>query len=111
MSPARELAGRVAAITGGARGIGRATAHALAREGMRVAIGDVDSEAARGTAAEIGALGLPLDVTDADAFDAFLAEAERELGPLDVLVNNAGVVHLGAFVDEDPARTARQIEI
>src|SRR5450755_863847 len=62
----RILAGETAAITGAARGIGRATAEAFLRQGMRVAIGDVDFEAARQTAAELGpsAVALPLDVTD-----------------------------------------------
>jgi len=89
----RILAGDTAAITGAARGIGRATAEAFLRQGMKVAIGDVDLEAARKTASELGtsAVALPLDVTDRASFTAFLDEAERELGPLDVLVNNAGI--------------------
>ena len=70
----RILAGDIAAITGGARGIGRATAEAFLRQGMRVAIGDVDIETARSTAAELGpsALALTLDVTDRASFSAFL---------------------------------------
>ena len=110
MANPRILAGQNAAITGGARGIGRATAQALLRQGMKVAIGDIDEELARRTASELGdnAIGLPLDVTDRASFTAFLDEAERELGPLDVLVNNAGIMPLNHFLDEDDA-TARRI--
>ena len=101
---------RVAAITGAARGIGRATALALVREGARVAVGDVDLAAAHRTARELGgaAVALELDVTQRPSFERFLDEAEARLGPLDLLVNNAGIMPLGPFVDEDDA-TARAI--
>jgi NADP-dependent 3-hydroxy acid dehydrogenase YdfG len=103
----------VAAVTGGARGIGRATARALVDRGVRVAIGDVDVAAARRTAAELGplALALELDVTRPASFARFLAEAQESLGPLDVLVNNAGVMPLGRFVEEDEAVTRRIVEV
>jgi NADP-dependent 3-hydroxy acid dehydrogenase YdfG len=109
----RILAGDTAAITGAARGIGRATAEAFLRQGMKVAIGDVDIEAARKTASELGpsAVALPLDVTDRASFSAFLDEAERELGPLDVLVNNAGIMQVGRFIDEDDLTAQRMIDI
>ncbi len=109
----RILAGETAAITGAARGIGRATAKALLAQGMRVAIGDVDAAAAAATAAELGprAVGLALDVTDRDSFAAFLDESERELGPLDVLVNNAGIMQIGRFIDEDDVTARRMIDI
>jgi NADP-dependent 3-hydroxy acid dehydrogenase YdfG len=109
----RILAGETAAITGAARGIGRATAQALLRQGMRVAIGDVDLEAARQTAAELGpsAVALPLDVTDRDSFAAFLDAAEEQLGPLDVLVNNAGIMQIGRFLDEDDLTARRMVDI
>src|ERR1700736_6501375 len=70
----RILAGETAAITGAARGIGRATAEAFLRQGMRVAVGDLDLEAARQTASELGgsAVALPLDVTDRASFTQFL---------------------------------------
>ncbi|HYB26832.1 MAG TPA: SDR family NAD(P)-dependent oxidoreductase, partial [Solirubrobacteraceae bacterium] len=84
----RSLNGQVVAITGGARGIGRATAAALIAQGARVGIGDIDAPLAAKTASELGAgtIGLPLNVTDRDSFAAFLDEVERQLGPLDVLV-------------------------
>jgi NADP-dependent 3-hydroxy acid dehydrogenase YdfG len=109
----RILAGDTAAITGAARGIGRATAEAFLRQGMKVAIGDVDIEAARKTASELGpsAVALPLDVTDRASFSTFLDEAERELGPLDVLVNNAGIMQVGRFIDEDDLTAQRMIDI
>jgi NADP-dependent 3-hydroxy acid dehydrogenase YdfG len=109
----RILAGETAAITGAARGIGHATARALLAQGMRVAIGDVDAEAAAATAAELGpsAVGLALDVTDRDSFAAFLDESERELGPLDVLVNNAGIMQIGRFIDEDDLTARRMVDI
>ena len=83
----RSLSGKVVAITGGARGIGKATATALVRKGCRVAIGDLDLALAEETAAELGGgtVALPLDVTDRASFAAFLDEAERQLGPLDVV--------------------------
>ena len=109
----RSLFGRVVAITGGARGIGRATAEALVDEGARVAIGDLDEALARRTAEELGAgtVALPLDVTDRGSFTTFLEQVERELGPLDVLVNNAGIMPVGPFVEEDDASARRQIDI
>jgi NADP-dependent 3-hydroxy acid dehydrogenase YdfG len=109
----RILAGETAAITGAARGIGRATAQALLAQGMKVAIGDVDIDAARKTAEELGpsAVALALDVTDRDSFAAFLDETERQLGPLDVLVNNAGIMQIGRFLDEDDLTAQRMIDI
>jgi NAD(P)-dependent dehydrogenase (short-subunit alcohol dehydrogenase family) len=109
----RILAGQTAAITGGARGIGRATAQAFVRQGMRVAIGDVDFQAAQQTAVELGgsAVALGLDVTERESFTAFLDGAEEQLGPLDVLVNNAGIMPLGRFIDEDDSTTQRMIDI
>jgi len=109
----RILAGETAAITGSARGIGRATAEAFLRQGMRVAIGDVDLDAARQTASELGAstVALPLDVTDRASFTAFLDGAEEQLGPLDVLVNNAGIMQVGRFIDEDDMTARRMVDI
>lgn len=105
------MAGKVVAVTGGARGIGRATAAALARAGARVAIGDLDGDLAARTGSEVGALGLRLDVTDRESFASFLDEVETALGPLDVLVNNAGILHLGPFLEEDDAATRRQFDV
>jgi NAD(P)-dependent dehydrogenase (short-subunit alcohol dehydrogenase family) len=109
----RSLAGKVVAITGGARGIGRCTAEALVREGARVAIGDLDADLTEQVAGEIGSgtVGLRVDVTDRESFAEFLDEVEGRVGPLDVLVNNAGIMPLGDFADEDDATTQRIIDI
>jgi NAD(P)-dependent dehydrogenase (short-subunit alcohol dehydrogenase family) len=110
---ARSLAGQVVAITGGARGIGRATAAALITQGARVAIGDIESPLAERTAQELGSgtVGLPLDVTDHESFSEFLDQVESQLGPLDVLINNAGIMPVGPFVDESDRTAARMIDI
>ena len=107
------LAGRVVAITGGGRGIGRATAHACREAGMHVAIGDIDLEGAEWTATGLGgdSVAHELDVTDRASFAAFLDDVEQRLGPLDVLINNAGIMQLGSFASEDDETTRRQIEI
>ena len=109
----RSLHGQVVAITGGARGIGRATAAALIAQGARVAIGDIDAPLAVKTASELGSgtIGLPLDVTDRESFAGFLDEVERRLGLLDVLVNNAGIMPVGPFLGEDDATAKRQTDI
>jgi NAD(P)-dependent dehydrogenase (short-subunit alcohol dehydrogenase family) len=109
----QHLNGRVVAITGGARGIGKATAEALVRRGARVAIGDVDMALAEETANGLGggSVALPLDVGDRASFASFLDEAERQLGPLDVLINNAGIMPVTPFVEEAEDSYRRQIEI
>jgi len=109
----RSLNGKVVAITGGARGIGKATATALVRKGCRVAIGDLDLELAEETAAGLGGgtVALALDVTDRASFEAFLDEAERQLGPIDVVVNNAGIMPVTPFVDESTDSVRRQVDI
>ena len=107
------LDGAVACVTGGARGIGLATATELAGRGARVWIGDLDpAEAERVAAAIDGRVGAAaLDVTDRGSFAGFLAAVEEADGPPDVLVNNAGIMPLGAFLDEDEATSARTIAV
>jgi NAD(P)-dependent dehydrogenase (short-subunit alcohol dehydrogenase family) len=107
------LSGKVVALTGGARGIGKATAAALVDKGCRVAIGDLDLELAEKTAAQLGGgtVALPLDVTDRGSFERFLDEAERQLGPLDAVVNNAGIMPVTPFEDESEDSIRRQIDI
>ncbi|HEY3479476.1 MAG TPA: SDR family NAD(P)-dependent oxidoreductase [Streptomyces sp.] len=89
--PAIDVRGAVVAITGGARGIGRATAEEFASRGASVCVGDLDS-------AEF-----PLDVTNRESFDAFTAAVTDRFGRIDVLVNNAGVMPLGDFLEEPDA--------
>jgi len=104
---------RTVAVTGGARGIGRAIAGKLAARGMNVVIGDLDIETAQQAAAEIGprARAHRLDVTDEAGYARFLDGAEADFGALDVLVNNAGIMPAGAFLDEARESTRRQVEI
>jgi len=109
----RSLSGKVVAITGGARGIGKATATALVRKGCRVAIGDLDLALAEQTAAGLGGgtVALALDVTERSSFAAFLDAAERELGPVDVVINNAGIMPVTPLVEESDDSIKRQLDI
>lgn len=86
-----ELEGKVALVTGGAAGIGRAAARALAEAGCRVVIGDVDDEGGAATAAEVGGRFVPLDVTDPSAWSAAVDDIGGAEGRLDVALLNAGV--------------------
>lgn len=110
-SPPRSLAGKVAIVTGGARGIGRAIAEAFVARGMKVAIVDIDARLAEKTASAIGASALALDVTVPEAFERVVDEVERAIGPLAVLVNNAGIMPVGPFLAESDAITRRIVDI
>jgi len=112
MNNAPHTPARTVAITGGARGIGYQTAKELIRRGHRVAIGDIDEARAKEAAAELGVKVVTrLDVTEPDSFTTFLDLVERELGPLDILINNAGIMPTGHAHEEDDAVTRRQVEI
>lgn len=95
------LDGKVALITGAARGIGRAIAERYVREGARVVIGDLNEAGARAAAAEIGegAAGLHMDVTRQEAIDAAIEGTVSRFGSLDILVNNAGIFDLAPTVE------------
>jgi short-subunit dehydrogenase len=105
--PPIELAGATVAITGGAAGIGKATAELFASRGATVAIGDLDHEGAAMLAAELGGSAYPLDVSDQASFASFL----EQVGPVDVLVNNAGVMPNGGFLELDDATTRMTMEV
>jgi 3-oxoacyl-[acyl-carrier protein] reductase len=85
------LEGRVAVVTGGGSGIGEAICVRLASEGAKVAVLDVDEQAARLTAELVDGVAVLADVSDSAAVDLALADAEAELGPVDLWVNNAGI--------------------
>jgi meso-butanediol dehydrogenase / (S,S)-butanediol dehydrogenase / diacetyl reductase len=86
-----ELDGRRALVTGGAHGIGRAIAAALTRSGVRVAVADIDHEAGRRTAQELGAVAVVVDVRERASVERAFAEALERLGGCDILIANAGV--------------------
>src|SRR5205085_12232719 len=93
----------VAFVTGGASGIGAATARRLAADGMRVAVADIDGHGAEVVAKEVDGFAVRVDITDASSVRAGVAAAEKALGPIDVLVNNAGGDRFAFFVDTDEA--------
>jgi 2-hydroxycyclohexanecarboxyl-CoA dehydrogenase len=95
------LEGRVALVTGGASGIGAATARRLAAEGARVAIGDVNEDGARSIAGELDGFACRLDVTDTGSIGPAVAAVTDALGEIDVLVNNAGTDRFSFFVNTD----------
>jgi NAD(P)-dependent dehydrogenase (short-subunit alcohol dehydrogenase family) len=103
--------GKIIAITGAARGIGLATATALRATGARVAIGDIDEPMAKRAGESLNGPALPVDVTDRESFTAFLDAVETELGPVDVLVNNAGIMPIGPLLEEDDILADRCIDI
>ena len=105
------MAERVAMVTGGARGIGRAIALALAADGRRVAVGDLLAEEAEATAADAGGIAVPLDVTDSESVATGVERVGRELGPVDVLVNNAGWDEAKPFLETEEEFWDRVIDI
>ena len=101
MEQSGTLGGKVAVITGAARGIGRAIAERYVREGARVVIADLNATGAQEAAAAIGGdcAGLALDVTRQDSIDAMVAAVVARLGRIDILVNNAGVFDMAPTVE------------
>lgn len=112
MSNSAKIAGKVVVITGGARGIGLATAKTLQGLGARIAIGDIDETTVKQSGSDNDFdIYDRLDVTDEGSFTQFLDRVERELGPIDVLINNAGIMPTGRLVDEPDALTRRILDI
>ncbi|QWF81215.1 SDR family oxidoreductase [Amycolatopsis sp. CA-230715] len=109
--PGIEIRDAVVAITGGGRGIGRATAAAFTALGAKVVVGDLDADAAADTAKTLGVTGKKLDVTSKESFGAFADEVTAEHGRIDVLVNNAGVMPLGRFLDEPDSLSKTTLDV
>jgi NAD(P)-dependent dehydrogenase (short-subunit alcohol dehydrogenase family) len=108
----RELEGQVALVTGGGRGIGRGIARELADAGMRVAVAARSAGQVEETAREIDGLAVTADVSKPEEVEAMVATVERELGPIDLLVNNAGVMGSWALPwEEDPQDWWRVFEV
>lgn len=110
------LEGQVAIVTGGARGIGAAIGRALAQEGARVALADVDLAAAQRTAAELPPPGGPgwalaVDVADREAVQAMVSQVQAEFGRVDILVNNAGICPLTPFEEIEEAEWDRVLAV
>jgi NAD(P)-dependent dehydrogenase (short-subunit alcohol dehydrogenase family) len=110
------LQGRVAAITGGALGIGRATAFTFAAEGAAVALGDVETGAAEAVARQIterggNAIAAGVDVGEASQVQAFVERVVKEFGRLDVMFANAGIAHSAPFLDHPEAEWHRVLRV
>ncbi|MGH8493860.1 MAG: SDR family oxidoreductase [Moraxellaceae bacterium] len=111
MSKPLAVKNSVVVVTGGARGIGLAIAEAMRAQGARISIGDVDIALAQKEAARLGAFAHVLDVRSRESFAEFLRATEVALGPVDILINNAGIMPMGAFLDEALAISDAQIDI
>jgi NAD(P)-dependent dehydrogenase (short-subunit alcohol dehydrogenase family) len=109
--PAIDLSGAVVLITGGGRGIGRATGAAFAARGATVCLADLDLPAAQEAAADIGGHPFGVDVTSRASFGQCVAELVDRFGRVDVLVNNAGVMPLGGFLDEPDELSATTLDV
>ncbi|MFG1193163.1 MULTISPECIES: SDR family NAD(P)-dependent oxidoreductase [Xanthobacter] len=104
--------GRVALVTGGARGIGFAAAQRIAAEGGRLALADIDGKAAAEAAATLpGAIGIACNITNEDEVRHMVGQAESTLGPLDVFINSAAVLDDKLFLDSSPADWARMLGV
>ncbi|OBG72317.1 MULTISPECIES: SDR family NAD(P)-dependent oxidoreductase [unclassified Mycobacterium] len=107
---------RVAVVTGGASGMGEATCHELARRGLKVAVLDVNEQAAQRVTERLradgaAAIGIGVDVTDRAGVEHGFAKVRSELGPVAVLVTSAGVFGFSAFADISPESWARIVDV
>src|SRR6516165_9327995 len=111
--PMGRLEGKVAVVTGAARGMGEAEARLFAAEGASVVVADVLEAEGAGVAKDIGdrAVFEPLDVTDEDAWRRMLAAASDRFGTPDVLINNAGILRVTPILTADMADVRRIIDV
>jgi len=105
------LEGRIALVTGGTGGIGAATCERLSGEGASVIVADLDLDRARDLAARIDGMGVQMDVRSTESVGAAVSSAESEVGPISVLVNNAGIADDDFFVRTDEAQWDRVIAV
>ena len=108
-----DVTGRVALVTGGARGIGRGIVLALAQNGADVAVADINFEDARSVSDEVtklgrNALALPVDVTDQVSVDGMVKEAIARFDRIDILVNNAGIIAAPGWEERDRSIEANE---
>lgn len=111
-----ESSGRVVIVTGGASGMGQASAQRLARRGYRVAVLDLNEAGAKETAEALvaeghDAIGVAVDVGDRDNIFAAVDQVRQAFGPIEILVNSAGIAEFGRFVDITPEQWERMIRI
>lgn len=107
----KRLDGKIALITGGARGIGRAICEAYAREGAKVAVADLLEADARETADAIGGMAVAMDVTDVASIQGGVASVEEAWGGVDILVNNAGIFNMASIDRITPEDYRRQYDV
>jgi 3-oxoacyl-[acyl-carrier protein] reductase len=106
-----ELIGKRALVTGASRGLGYATAKALAAEGVRVALNSRGKEKLRVAAEGLGGVAIPADITEPGAAERVVAQAVESLGGLDILITNAGGPPAGGFESVDEAAWTKAIEL
>ncbi len=111
MGNVTDYSGKVIVVTGGASGIGRAVAARFVQAGATVAILDIDEDAARRTAAELGATAWQCDVTDYERCCTVIDEIHGRFGGIDVVVANAGITHISLFADTEPEVLRRVMEV
>ncbi len=111
MGNAKDFTGKVVVVTGGASGIGRALAARFARAGATVVILDINEDAARRAAAELGASAWQCDVTDYDRCRVVVGQIRDRFGGIDIVIANAGITHIGLFADTEPEVLRRVMEV